>query len=112
MPQAGYQAVLVPLTAGLAFAGLFSARPHGTTHGPSGFGELGCLLEFYGWAVARAIDELWGDRRHLVRRNVGQAGRGLASRAHLRADSSTAASGHGRQQSSQVSISRRGLSDV
>src|SRR5260370_12900128 len=105
MPQAGHQAVLVPLTTGLAFTGLFSARADGTKDGPSGFRELGCVLEFHGWAIAGTADELWGDRGHLVRWNVGQAGRGLASCPHVRADTSTAAAGHGWQQPSSESIS-------
>src|SRR3981189_3541264 len=100
MSQTGHQAVLVSLTTGLAFTGLSSARAHGTSHGPFGFGELGCLLEFYGRAVAGTSDELRRDRRHLVRWGVGQAGRGLASCPNVRADSSIAAAGHGRQQSS------------
>src|SRR5260370_28195453 len=112
MPQAGHQAVLVPLTTGLAFTGLFSARTDGTQDGPSRFRELGCVPEFYGRAVAGTADELWGDRGHLVRWNVGQAGRGLASCPHVRADSLTAAAGHGRKKSSQESISRTRLPDV
>src|SRR5260370_17454011 len=105
MSQTGHQAVLVSLTTRLAFTGLFSARAHGTSHGPSRFRELGCLLEFYGRAIAGTADELRRDRRHLVRRDVRQAGPGLASSPDVRADSSIAAAGPARHQSPQASSS-------
>src|SRR5258708_1132454 len=100
MSQARHQAVLVPLTVGLALDRLFSARAHGTSHGAPGLRELGCVSQFHGRATEGVADELWGNWRHLVRRDVGQTGSGLASRTNLRADSSIAAAGDGRQQSS------------
>src|SRR5438552_2214035 len=91
MPAAGHQALLLLLTARLASPGLLAARDDGSQHRPARRWRLESLSRFSRRAAHRTADELWADRRHLVRRDVGQAGRRLASATDLRVDSSAAA---------------------
>ena len=60
----------------------------------------------------RALHQLRRDRRHLVRRLVGQARRRLGPGGHLPADPRASARCAGGQQPSRRPVSRRRLSDV
>src|SRR5438128_5396763 len=112
VPQAGDQVICLLLATGLAFNGLFSPWADRPRDRQARHGELGCVLELHGWAIARVADELWRNRWCVVRRNVGQAERGLAFGANVWVDSPATAANTGRQQSSQKSLSGRGLPDV
>src|SRR2546427_6362436 len=101
MPAAGHQALLLLLTARLASPGLLAARDDGSQHRPAPGWRLESLSRFSRRAAHGAAGELWADRRYLVRRDVGQAGCGLAAVADLRADSSAPARGAHRPEPSQ-----------
>ena len=98
VPATRPQAVLLLFTARLASSRLLAARPDGPAHRPPRSRRLGPLSRFHGQPAHGAAHGLRSHRRHLVRRHVGQARRGLASVTHLHADPSAAARGAHRAQ--------------
>ena len=74
--------------------------------------QLAALSRLHERAAARAAHQLRRDRRHLVRRLVGQARRRLAARSHLRAHPPAAAAGADRIQPPPPAQPRRRLPDV
>ena len=89
--------------------------PRGRTGLATGRAETGDwnrYLDFMDRAAHGAAHELRPDRRHLVRRHVGQAGCRLAPGADLCADSPAAAGGAHRAEPSQGAAAGRGRADL
>src|SRR5579862_4653607 len=113
MPAAGDQVVLLLLAAGLAQSGLLSAGRDELGQRASGPRRLERVpRQLHGWTTDRVADSLWADRRNMVRRNVGQAGCGLASGENVRADSSPATSGTDHPESSSEAETGGGRANI
>ena len=112
LPSREDQAFLLLFAARLAPPRLFSARVRPGKRRPRRQGDWKRVRRLLPGSGPRALHQLRRDRRHLVRRLVGQARRRLGPRGHLPVDPRAAARRLGGEQPSRRTICRRRFSDL
>src|SRR6266566_9717043 len=112
MPAAGDQALLLLFATRLASSRLLAAWLDRPQHGPARERRLESLPRLPRHPAHRAAHQLRSRRWDLVRWDVGQAQRGLAPAADVRADPSAPARGADRAEPSSDAPRGRGRADV
>src|SRR2546427_76439 len=108
----GHQALLLLLSARLAPPGLLAPRADGVGQRPPRSRRLEPLPRLHERAAHRAAHAVRRRRGDLVRRHVGQAGRGLAARLDLWADPPPPARGARHSQPPSTTALGRGRADL